>query len=191
MSPSANLLKLLLPPVAYDKNGPALSAAIEAEGIELDKFQGTVGAALLEIDARSATYLLPDFERVYGLPDECRGAAETITDRRLRLAAKIAETGGISRSYFQTLAAALGYQNVTITSFKQTTCEAPCDAQLLDESWRFGWRVNLPGQADVHRYASCEAGCGDSLETYKQGPLECLLNKLSPPESVVMFNYEG
>jgi uncharacterized protein YmfQ (DUF2313 family) len=123
MSKHANLLKLLLPPEAYDKNAPVLSAEIGAEGAELDAFDATVEAILLETDPRTTTFLLPDFERVYGLPDECRADADTIVDRRLRLAAKLAETGGISRQYFLNLAAVLGYQDVSITSFKPMTCE--------------------------------------------------------------------
>jgi len=169
MDSHADLLKLLLPPVAYDKQGAVLSAEITAESVPLDGFAGVVRAILVEIDAHTSTYLLPDFERVYGLPDECQGEAETIDDRRLRLAAKMAETGGISKSYFLAIAAALGYADATITSFKPMTCESPCDAQLTDESWRFAWRVNVPGL---------------------EGPSQCVFNKLSPAESVVMFNYE-
>jgi uncharacterized protein YmfQ (DUF2313 family) len=191
MNSHADLLKLLLPPVAYDKAGPVLSAELAAEGRQLDDYQAMVEAILLEGDPRTASALLPDWERVYGLPDECRGVAETIAERRARLAAKVAETGGISKNYFLALASALGYQNVSIDSFKPTSCEASCEAQLFEEPWRFAWRVNLPGQQSVHRYASCDSSCEDPLESYKQGPLECLFNKLNPAEAVVLFNYGG
>jgi uncharacterized protein YmfQ (DUF2313 family) len=191
MSRHADLLKLLLPPVAYDKAAPALSAEIEAEGQRLDEFEDAATALLDEIDPRTTTNLLPEWERVYGLPDECRGAADTVADRRARLAAKVAETGGLSRAYFISIATALGYQGVTIDAFKPTTCEMPCDGAFRDESWRFALRMNVPGQQNVHRYFSAAAGCDEPVDSYKQGPLECLIAKLQAPEVVVLFNYGG
>ena len=191
MQSHADLLKLLLPPVAYDRTGKRLSAELSAEGAQLDRFAATVEAILAETDPRTASYLLPDWERVYNLPDECSQPAETIIDRRVRLAGKVAETGGISKNYFLALAEALGYQNISITSFKPTTCESSCEAQLMDESFRFLWQVNVPGQQTVHRIAGCESSCEDPLEAYKQGPLECLFNKLQPADAIIQFNYGG
>jgi len=191
MNAHADLLKLLLPPVAYDRTGKQLSDELAAEGAQLDRFAAMVQEILAETDPRTTSYLLADWERVYGLPDECSQPAETIIDRRLRLASKVAETGGISKTYFLQLATALGYQNISITSFKPTSCESPCDAPLMDESFRFLWQVNVPGQQTVHRIAGCDSSCEDPLEAYKQGPLECLFNKLQPAEAIIQFNYGG
>jgi uncharacterized protein YmfQ (DUF2313 family) len=189
MSAHADLLKLLLPPVAYDKAGPVLSAEIEAEGKQLDEFEAFVQALQVEMDPRTATALMPDWERNHGLPDECRSEAETIIERRVRLAAKVAEVGGISKPYFLNLAASLGYENVSITSFKPTTCEMSCEAPLMEEDWRSAWRVNVPGQQNIHRFFTCESSCEDPVDSYKQGPLECLFIKLKPADSIVLFNY--
>ncbi|TCS38471.1 uncharacterized protein YmfQ (DUF2313 family) [Paucimonas lemoignei] len=191
MSRHADLLKLLLPSEAYDKSGAALTADVEGVGNQLDGFQLLVEAILLEIDPRTTSMLLPDWERVYGLPDECRGAVETLADRRNRLAAKVAETGGISKSYFIRLAAALGYPNVTITKFKPTNCEMSCEGAFRDESWRFAWQMNVPGQTDIHTQFSAESSCEEPVDFYKQGPLECLITKLQPAEGIVLFNYVG
>ncbi|OFJ46389.1 hypothetical protein BA896_021780 [Janthinobacterium lividum] len=185
----ANLLKLLLPPVAYEKTGPTLSAEIFAEGKQLDDYQAMVEALLPETDPRSTTALLPDWERVYGLPDECRGAADTVADRRARLATKVAETGGLSAPYFIALAAALGYTGVTITSFRPTTCEMSCEGAVRDETWRFAWQVNVPNQQNVHRFFSAESASEDPVDAYRQGPVECLFIKLKPAGSLVLFNY--
>jgi uncharacterized protein YmfQ (DUF2313 family) len=189
MGSHANLLKLLLPPVAYDKTGPALSAEIFAEGKSLDDVQSLVNALALETDPRTTSALLPDWERVYGLPDDCRGAADTIADRRIRLTTKVAETGGLSKPYFISLATALGYNGVTITSFKPTTCEMSCDGAVMDETWRFAWQVNIPNQQNVHRFFGAESSSDEPIDSYKQGPVECLFIKLKPAASRVLFNY--
>jgi uncharacterized protein YmfQ (DUF2313 family) len=189
MNRHADLLKLLLPPVAYDRRAPRITAEVEAVGARLDAFNAEADSLQREIDPRTASALLPDWERVYGLPDECRGAADMVADRRARLAAKVAETGGLSKSYFIGIATALGYQNVTIDRFRPTTCEASCEAALMDEAWRAAWRINVPGQQDIYRAASCESVCEEPLDAYKQGPLECLIDRLKPADSIALFNY--
>lgn len=190
MNLHAELLKLLLPPVAYERNGSALSILFAAEASVLDLFEDDLVALIREIDPRTASYLLQDWERIYGLPDECQQAADTIVDRRLRLGAKVAETGGISRDYFLALAKALGYQDVSITSFKPMTCEDSCEGQLLSEMDRFAWRVNMSSQQKVYRQITAESSCEDPIDAYKQGPLECLLTKLQPADGDLLFNYE-
>lgn len=185
----ADLLKLLLPAVAYEKAGPALSAEVVAEGNQLDAFQDLIEALPPETDPRSTSALLQDWERVYGLPDECRGQADTIADRRLRLVAKVAETGGLSKPYFIALASALGYTGVTITSFKPTNAEMGCEDAVRDESWRRAWQVNMPNQQNVHRLFSAESASEDPVDVYRQGPVECLIGKLKPAHTLVLFNY--
>ncbi|WP_299533456.1 putative phage tail protein [uncultured Herbaspirillum sp.] len=189
MNSHAELLKLLVPPVSYDRNGLVLSAELEAIGGVLDDFQDLVTALLRELDPRAASILLPEWETTYGLPDSCYAADDTLVDRRLRLASKVAAIGGISAPYFLDLAVKLGYTDVSIQRFLPTTCEASCEDQLLDSSWLFAWQVTIPGQQTIHRVLSAESSCDEPLDAYKQGPLECLLLRLSPPESVLLFNY--
>jgi uncharacterized protein YmfQ (DUF2313 family) len=72
----ADLLKALLPPVSYDVNGQNLSAELGAEGNALDRVLLNADQILLESDPRTTVLMLPDWERVYGLPDT---PAETMT----------------------------------------------------------------------------------------------------------------
>lgn len=105
----ADLLKALLPPVAYDTTGQALSAELDAEGKRLDDYQAAVTSLQQEMDPRTTTILLPDWERVYGLPDEGLTLANTIEERRVVLTAKVGATGGLSKPYFRALMEAAGY----------------------------------------------------------------------------------
>ena len=103
----SELLKRLLPPVAYNPNAPVLSADLEAEGRALDAAQLAADQILIEADPRTTIQFFTDWERIAGLPDSCCGtdAASTLAERRARLVEKITSTGGQSRQYFIDLAA--------------------------------------------------------------------------------------
>ncbi|MFZ6748507.1 putative phage tail protein [Undibacterium sp. Ren11W] len=109
MNTHIDFLKLLLPPVAYDKAAQFLSTELSAEANQLDAFQASVMAMLLEIDPRTTVQLLSDWERVYGLPDQGLMTATTIAERQARLTAKVLQTGGLSKAYFQSLLEQAGY----------------------------------------------------------------------------------
>lgn len=190
MGAHANLLKLLLPAYAYDKSGQALSAEIAAEGAQLDAFQSMVEVLLLETDPSTTDVLLPDWERVYGLPDACTPAGATVAERRAYLLAKVAEKGGLSKSYFLNVAMLLGYLETTITTFLPTSCEMSCEVALCDEPWRFAWSVNLPHEGDNHSYFRADSVCIEAVDYYLIGTLECLFMRLKPAHTYVLFTYQ-
>jgi len=109
MSAHADLLRLLLPPVAYDKTGVALNADLTAHGNQLDAFVNVVLEILTEIDPRTTTLLLSHWETVYGLPDAGLIVAQTVAQRQQLLAAKVGAIGGLSKPYLVALLEAAGY----------------------------------------------------------------------------------
>lgn len=189
MTTHAELLKLLLPPVSYDKTGLALSAALMAEGARLDAFMTVVDTLLLETDPRTTDLLLDDWERVYGLPDTCGVAGGTLDERRARLAAKVAETGGLSRTYFEHLAEVMGYADTTVASIRPASCEMSCEVGLYDEPWRQVWTVNLPHEGDNHSFFRADSGCTEAVDYYLVGMAECVFPRLKPAHTLVQFTY--
>ncbi len=109
MSTHIDFLKLLLPAGVYERSASQLSAELTAEANRLDEVQASVASLLLEMDPRTAVLLLSDWERVYGLPDEGLTVANTVAERQARLSAKVMQTGGLSKQYFQTLLQQAGY----------------------------------------------------------------------------------
>lgn len=186
----ADLLKLLLPPVAYDNTGTALSAEIEATGTQLDAAQAITEALLIEIDPRTTDLLLDDWERVYGLPDGCSGIGENIVQRRANLLSKVSETGGLSKRYFLQMAELLGYRDTTINTFIPSSCEMTCEMLLMNEPFRFIWKVNLPHQGDNHTIFRAGTRCDARLDSYAFGALECQFMRLKPAQSQVIFTYK-
>lgn len=186
----AELLKRLMPPIAYDPNAPLLSAELDAEGAALDMAQASADSLLAESDPRFTSRLLPDFERVLDLPDTCCSTAtiSTITQRRARVAEKYYAKGGQSRPYFIELAARLGYTDVSITGFKQMTCADPCDSAVNGQDWSFAWQMNVGDYFAIHSM-TCEDSCDSPLRSWQTNELLCRINQLKPAHTVALINW--
>lgn len=186
----SELLKRLLPPVAYDPNAPVLSAELAAEGRALDAAQLSADQILIEADPRTTIQLFPDWERVAGLPDICCGtdAATTLAQRRARLVEKLTSTGGQSRQFFLDLAAKLGYTDTSITEFRPMNCGAPCDSAVYGADWLFAWQLNVGDYIAIHTM-TCEDPCDSPLRSWQSTELQCRLNQLKPAHTTVLMNW--
>ena len=142
-----------------------------------------------EADPRTATELLPDRERLCGLPDCCAPAGGgTLAERRDAVMAKITARGGQSRAFFVDLAARFGYA-ISIDEFQPFTCESPCEDPIRDAPWRFAWRVNAP--ETTIRESSCDSPCEEPLRTWGNAVLECEISRRAPAHTHVLFAYRA
>lgn len=152
---------------------------IDARGVRL----------IEESDPRTTTELLSDWERVCGLPDECSQAAQTIQQRREAVIAKLTMQGSLSRQFFIDQAAALGYE-VTITEFRPFRAgRSSAGDALTNGPWRFTWRVNS-AENTIRSFQAGANSAGDPLTLWGNEILECVISKLAPSETVVLFGYE-
>lgn len=138
----------------------------------------------------TAVELLPEWEATLGLPDSCGGSPETIQERQARVVVKLQEPGGMSRAYFLNLAAVLGYADMTIAEFGPTNCEMACEVAVMDEQFRFLWKVNIPHQGDNHAVFRAGIRCDARIDSYAFGVLECQLMRLKPAHTQVIFTYK-
>jgi uncharacterized protein YmfQ (DUF2313 family) len=83
------------------------------DGVALDRADEILEAAAEEVLPDAALKLLADWERVYGIVPL---ATATVTSRRAAVKAAKAATGGLNKSYFESLASALGYTIGTVGS---------------------------------------------------------------------------
>jgi uncharacterized protein YmfQ (DUF2313 family) len=139
-----------------------------------------------EADPRTTVEMLPDWERVAGLPDPCAGQAQTLAERRQRLVAKLAARGGQSIAYFVGIAAQLGY-TVTIEEFRVFTCVSRCIDALNPPPWQHAWRVRAP--TNTVRTMTAESGCDEPLASWGNQILECVIGRLKPAHTHVIFAY--
>lgn len=153
-------------------------AAVEAEAADL----------AMEIDPRTATNLLADFERLLG-PDPCDpGAALTLGERRVLAHGRLTAGGGQSRAFFIAIAAARGVA-VTIEEFRPfTTGAARTGRRLATRSCRFFWRVRL-GPTRLVNFRIGASSTGQSLGAIEASAVECPIRRLAPAHTTPLFAY--
>lgn len=142
----------------------------------------------VETDPARTVELLALWERAYGLPDPCVGDGQTLAQRRDALLARIAARGGQSRSYFIAIAAALGFE-VTIEEFRPFRFGASAFGDpLQDQDWLFTWRVRAP-EDTVRDFRFGESGFGEPFRIWGNAALECVLSRLAPAHTTVLYAY--
>lgn len=181
-------LQALLPRgSAWARDGDAvLTQLLDAMAEELARLDSRGGDLLTEADPRATTELLPEWERVAGLPDPCVGTGETLVARRNALVGRLTGTGDQSRRYFIDLAASLGFE-ITITEFTPFTCASRVDSPLYGSSWRFAWRVNAPASSVI--YFTVASRVDEPLASWGNDLLECVIGARKPAHTHVLFAY--
>jgi len=184
-------LQALLPPgPAWPTDDAALlSRQLGALAVELARVDGRALQVLEEADPRSVGELFADVERVAGLPDACAeafGGEQAMAQRRAALIGRLTTLGGQSPAYFIGLAAALGYA-ITITEFHAHTVNDDVECSLYDVHWNFAWQVNaaLNTVTDI----TVESTVEDPIATWGNALLECVINRLKPAHTSVLFSY--
>lgn len=166
-----------------------LAALLEAMAAELAQIEQTAAAMIDELDPRSASLCLADYERVLG-PDPCgRDPSQmSLADRRQLAHQRWTARGGASRQYFIDLAAKRG---VTITIDENiVTCadELECDDELVAEPEQFIWTVNLQLLGES-LFEADESETDDPLYDITLADIECDIRRLKPAHTEVVFNY--
>lgn len=170
----ASLQALLPPGRAFTREPDSILSKV-LSGIAAMFLAAQVKLELLldQADPRQATSMLPEWERLLGLPDACLPIDTLSTAERQRIAyQRLTEQGGQSRAYFLGLADLYGEPGTTITEFRQLNCGSACNDALYSPADEFVWRVNIPRAADVV----------PSL-------IECPLRERKPAHTTVIFAY--
>ena len=149
-----------------------------------------------ELNPLSALELLPDWERVAGLPDACVPIPASIRNRQVSVARKLAEIGGQSRAYFIDLAERLGVE-IEIEEFAPFTTASTVDGAIFDDEWRFTWVVRVlaatESSNDVTRLRfadfTTESGVDEALRSFGIDTLECVIRRAAPAHTNVLFAY--
>lgn len=183
----AQLQALLPPGDALTRDpGSVLMRLLGPIGAELARVDGRAAALRDEMDPRSADEMLPDWERVAGLPDACGPVPDLIAARRAALVAKLTRKGSPTPGFFVALAASYGAA-VTVTDYQVHTCEHDCEVPITDEAWAHVWRMH--GPETVISETTCEDHCEAPLRSWQAGPYECQVRRLAPAHTVPIFTY--
>lgn len=153
---------------------------------ELARAHGRLLDLIDEADPRTTVELLPEWERMAGLPDSCVPTESTIDQRRQALVSRLTNLGGQSRQYFIELAARLGYA-ISITEFRPHDVDSDVDQPFYGDDWIFAWQVNAP-QTTVFEL-TVDGSVDDPFAWWGNAPLECALRRYAPAHTYVFFGY--
>lgn len=185
------LLKSLLPKGAawIAEKGSTLYNLLFALAIEFSRIDGRVFNLMDELDPRTTIECVEDWERVLALPDTCAGSIpETLQQRRAAILTKLTAIGGQSRQYYIDIAAAYGFE-ITITEFFPFRF----GVSHFGDVWGGGpllhtWQVNTQDGTPVY-FRFGLSRFGERFLLVQNEGLECLMNRLKPAHTEVIFNY--
>ncbi|MFB0874557.1 YmfQ family protein [Sphingobium sp. sgz301303] len=172
------------------ETGSMLSALLSAFAQECARLDARAHALLEEVDPRTASEMLGDWEAVLGLPDTCT-AAETQIDARRRAAwRKLAYQAGQTPAFFVSLAATMGYQIVIHEFDPDVDDYAPSlAAEVAAGRWRFVWRVEVVNVTPFILFRAGSRAGERLLEGGAASSLECVFQAAKPAHTHVIFTY--
>lgn len=148
-----------------------------------------LGRFVQEADPRTTTDLLPDFERVYGLPDACTTTSTSLIARRAEVLRKMRAPVGQSEPAIASVVHALGLP-CTVESHRLAVIdELEIGDYLYDEAWAHSLTIHLPDPPVVFFQADF-SGAGDPLAEWVGELLECAVERVAPAHAALVFAYD-
>lgn len=184
--------------------GPAWTRARDAVLTRLLSFFANIyagvdnRAAFLAHDANPAnsTELLPDWEKVCGLPDECAACTgdtlQTLGERRTNVVTRLTAIFSPTIGYFEQTAHNMGF-DVKIEEMRPFIAGwSRCGDRLNGpHSVRHYLKIYILNESRVVLFRAGAAQIGDKLGTIRYAAeLECVLNKLKPAHIIIIYSYE-
>jgi uncharacterized protein YmfQ (DUF2313 family) len=141
----------------------------------------------------NTTQLLTDWERALGLPDDCSAdIAQSRSERRAAVAARLATIAEPTPAFFVLLAADFGYSIEVSEHFPARVGRARVGDRIHGPGNEFTWSVLIPGNYTQSRQALVgDAQVGDRIATWGDGSLECLIRQYKPAHTTLHFQYEA
>lgn len=186
------ILNLLPHGYAWNKeNDSMLSDFALAIAIEYARADDRNALLLDEADPRTTNELLEDWERVTRLPDACGGLDQTFDERRLAVVQRLQSRGGQSLAFYEELAASLGFPDVTAedTLPFRVGINTAGDA-MYGELWKFWFLITGPDTLE-YIFKAGQGRCGEPLRKAGNALLECVIQKLKPAYTDVIFSFGG
>ncbi len=165
---------------------PVFSDLLESSAQELCRVDERVTQMLeVEIDPRTALEALDQWEAILGLPDECSPLIQTVDERRQQATQKLTNIGGLSETFYEFIAAQLGFPDVTVNNFvnfiagraragdpltnyfdSHFVAGSTAGTALTDIGWLYYFNVDIPTPSDT---------------------IECTMRKLKPAHGAIFF----
>jgi len=131
---------------AWESEDTDLDKTIEALASAFHRIEGRANDLIIELDPRTATEMLTDWERLLGLPDECSdGLSETLQQRRLDAHAAYTARGGATVLYMEETALAAGFDVDINDDTGPFRAGDPVGLPVFGEEWAYVFIVSYDG----------------------------------------------
>ena len=155
-----------------------------------------------EVDPRITLEMLPDWERNWGLPDECFPNVHGMDARHKTLVRKMTIEGGQSREFFYNVARDMGYP-IHIYEFAPYMAGISQCGDIPDDVNRTRWELGPPEMrflwmvhaiAESLNWLRCGSGqCGVDPHLFIEtlGDIECIFRRWKPAHTQIVWDYEA
>lgn len=164
--------------------GSTFARLLEPQAGELALLEAGMEGLLAEADPRTADLLLSEWERAYGLPDECSVGVTLVSARRAALIARLTERRSPTPAAIEAVAAAYGVR-ASVVEYREHTCEMDCEAAVTGTPWVHAFDVWSGTR--VITEATAEDDCEQPLRVWVSQPHECAVRRMAPAHSVPLF----
>lgn len=187
----ATQLAQLLPPGAAwtHEEGSVLAALLLALAQEPARVDATAHEMLTELDPAQTLQLLPKWEAMCGLPDQCSQVGETIAERRAAVLANLSAQGGQTPGHFAELATLLAGAVCTVREYRPFRAGMSCAGDPLSNGpWVHTFAIEAPA-TPVRPFLAGQSCAGEPLRRWGNERLECTIRRLAPAHTIVSFHY--
>lgn len=147
---------------------------------------GRAGDLLIDAFPSTAVELLPEWEATLDLPGKCGvDGGGTLLARQHAVAIALSDRGGQTIDYFTYVASVLGYA-VTVTEFTTASVVSSVASPMTGPDWAHVWQVN--GASYAVEQFSVVGGVNEALASWDNFVLGCVLNRIKPAHTTVIFN---
>ena len=171
-----------------EEAGTTLDALVRAITDELADVDLSDARLLDEVRPDTTVDLLPDWERVLGLPDSCSQLGSNLAIRRASLLAKLIAQPTMNPSAYETVAEEFGI-TITVAEHDQTRAAADSMLNTGGGRWRHVWWIEIPTSGDIQEFTTL-SDVTEALRTIERNTeLECRLGKAAPAHTELFVEY--
>jgi len=187
----AQLQALLPPGPAWDPElVPEIGLILSGLSLEFARLEGRAADMLNEMDLGGVSELVPDWEKVMGLPDKCLGENPEFEDRQLAVRRRLVEVGAQNPAFFVQLAITRGYPEATVTEHRAPRFGTARFGRSHFGTWsaQFMWTLNTGPRRRLGRRFGVSY-FGGRFGVNSSGALECVIRRSAPAHALEFINY--
>lgn len=173
-----------------DSNLRALSDSL---GVEPCRIEERAIEFVDEVFPDTSCEMLPDWERLLGLPDDCESEPQNLTknQRRERVIQVLTMIGAQNIAFYKQLVSNFGLDpdEISIEDVEDFRVgRSRVGDRLTNGDWRFAFIIRAPATA-AFRFRSGVNRVGERLQDASNETLECLINKHKPAHTIAIFTF--